>query len=155
MITHNFQDLTGKKFGRLTVLNRAEDKISQSGLKYIQWECQCDCGNTVIVATHYLKKGTTKSCGCYNREKTSERSLKDITNQRFGNLTVIKRVEDYINSNGRRAVCWLCKCDCGNEKIIRGISLRSGLVSSCGCLRRKMGIDRLINYNKKRFSHFS
>ena len=55
--------------------------------------------------------------------------LKDLTNQRFGRLTVVSRAP-----NDGRYVCWNCKCDCGNEKIIRSTSLCSGRTQSCGCL---------------------
>ena len=55
--------------------------------------------------------------------------LKDLTNQRFGRLTVISRAP-----NDGRYVCWNCKCDCGNIKITRSASLMSGKVQSCGCL---------------------
>lgn len=51
-------DLSGKRFGRLTVLKR--NKISR------QWECQCDCGNIVHVSTSNLNCGNTSSCGCIN-----------------------------------------------------------------------------------------
>lgn len=52
----------------------------------------------------------------------------DITGKRYGYLTVIKRV-----ANKKKKVMWLCRCDCGNEKIISGNSLRTGLTKSCGC----------------------
>lgn len=58
-------DLTGKKFGMLTVIGQAEKKIFPSGQKQTQWLCKCDCGNEVIVLSHNLKTGNTKSCGCY------------------------------------------------------------------------------------------
>lgn len=58
--------------------------------------------------------------------------FKDITNQRFGRLVVLKRVAN--DSHG--TAMWLCRCDCGNEKEIRGISLRSGLTLSCGCYHK-------------------
>ena len=66
----------------------------------------------------------------------------DLAGQKFGRLTVIKRVKN--NKNGK--IQWLCKCDCGNEKIIVGNSLKSGLIKSCGCLRsesskQKRGIN--------------
>lgn len=64
-----FIDLTGKKFGRLTVLERTEEKGSRSEIK---WQCKCDCGNVVIVRGQYLRSGATKSCGCYHREQTSK-----------------------------------------------------------------------------------
>ena len=66
----------------------------------------------------------------------------DRTDRRYGMLTVIRRAEDrpmpYIRKNGKpRApeVQWLCRCDCGNEKVILANALRS--TSSCGCLRRQ------------------
>lgn len=53
-------DLTGKKFNRLTVIKRIENnKHNQS-----QWLCKCDCGNMVVVVAAHLKNGHTKSCGC-------------------------------------------------------------------------------------------
>lgn len=51
----------------------------------------------------------------------------DLTGQRFGKLVVITRAE---SKNGAR---WLCKCDCGIEKVIQGGHLRSGSTESCGC----------------------
>lgn len=55
----------------------------------------------------------------------------DLTGQRFGKLVVIKQSE---NRNGRTA--WLCKCDCGNTKVVRSIELRRGDTISCGCYRK-------------------
>ena len=56
-----FIDLTGQRFGRLTVIERAEnDKYGHA-----QWMCQCECGKIAEhVGTHALKSGRTKSCGC-------------------------------------------------------------------------------------------
>lgn len=76
--------------------------------------------------------------------------LKDLTNQKFDRLTVIKRVEDYVstsNSNNRY-VQWLCKCDCGNEVFALGTSLRSGKTRSCGCLSRELVSKRSKKYNQ-------
>lgn len=58
----------------------------------------------------------------------------DIIGQRFGRLVVTKR--DY--SKMRKRPYWLCKCDCGKEKIVRGSHLESGGVKSCGCLREEV-----------------
>jgi hypothetical protein len=52
-------DLTGEKFGRLTVISRSEN---QYGRTY--WRCKCDCGKTTIVSSNNLKSGAVKSCGC-------------------------------------------------------------------------------------------
>ena len=77
----NLNDLTGKKFGRLTVMERGEDKISPSGQKKVRWWCKCDCGNSeLILAFGYnLKSGHTQSCGCLNSELSSIRNKKHNT----------------------------------------------------------------------------
>src|ERR1700719_1276503 len=54
--------------------------------------------------------------------------IRDITGQRFGMLLVVKRATD----RGER-IKYLCKCDCGNEKVIYGESIRRGTSASCGC----------------------
>lgn len=62
------EDLTGQKFGELTVLQRAEDKIYKNGKKRSCWLCQCDCGNKKEVLGECLKLGKTKSCGCKKKK---------------------------------------------------------------------------------------
>ena len=58
-------------------------------------------------------------------------ALIDITGQRFGRLIVTKITP--IRKDG--TVCWRCRCDCGNSRIIRGSCLRYGMTLSCGCLQ--------------------
>ena len=58
-----YDDLTGKRFGKLVVLNEAE-KIGMSGKS--RWDCLCDCGKQTTVFSTALKSGNTKSCGCFN-----------------------------------------------------------------------------------------
>jgi hypothetical protein len=65
-------DLTGQKFGRLTVIERAENNQNNK----VMWRCKCDCGNEAVVIGSRLYTGKTKSCGCLIREKTIERSTK-------------------------------------------------------------------------------
>lgn len=67
-----FIDLTGKKFGKLTVIKRVEDLISQSGNRYPQWLCECDCEehNEVVVLGTNLKQKRTTSCGCLSKENS-------------------------------------------------------------------------------------
>lgn len=57
-------DLTGKKFGKLTVIERAEDYVSPKGVRSPKWLCQCDCGRQVAVMASNLKSGVTTACGC-------------------------------------------------------------------------------------------
>lgn len=61
-------DLTGQKFGRLTVLGRCQDHILPCGAKLTKWSCICDCGNSVDVIGSSLKRGATQSCGCLKNE---------------------------------------------------------------------------------------
>ena len=62
------KDLTGQRFGRLTVIKRVENNRHGKA----QWLCKCDCGNETTVIGSGLINGNTKSCGCYNRERVSE-----------------------------------------------------------------------------------
>lgn len=64
-------DLTGQKFGKLTVIKQAEHYISPKGKYKARWFCLCECGNEVIVHADSLKSGRTTSCGCVRKEKTS------------------------------------------------------------------------------------
>ena len=58
------KNLEGKRIGKLTVLERAEDKTQKNGKRLIMWRCKCDCGNETIVPSSRLTSGNTKSCGC-------------------------------------------------------------------------------------------
>lgn len=66
-----FMDLTGLKFGRWTVIEKAEKLNNQ-----IAWLCECECGNKRIVRGQDLRTGKSKSCGCLKDEKTTKRNLK-------------------------------------------------------------------------------
>lgn len=59
---------------------------------------------------------------------------RDLRGQRFGKLTVIRRVEG-TQSNRARADSWLCRCDCGNESVVLGSNLVRGHTKSCGCIK--------------------
>lgn len=145
-------DLTGwvmKEHGvpdsRLTVIKRVENHIQPNGKTYPQYLCSCECGNLCVVNSDFLKTGHTKSCGCYAKDKTSEVSLKDITGQRFGKLTVIERAETHVSGSGQKKTMWRCKCDCGNEITTVAYGLISGKVISCGCLKSN-GEYNVIQY---------
>lgn len=63
-----FVDLTGHRFGRLTVIERVDDYVSPKGYRASKWLCYCDCGNKVIVRKSDLISKKTLSCGCYGKE---------------------------------------------------------------------------------------
>ena len=124
-------DLVNKQYGSWTVIERAEKpKDSKSSSAF--WLCRCECGTERIISGNVLKQGKSKSCGCKTKQLQLEALSEDLTNQRFGHLIVLQRVQrpKELTSAGSY---WLCKCDCGNEKIIMGKSLREGKTVSCGC----------------------
>ncbi len=58
-------DLEGIVFSRLTVLSRANDNWQGA----VQWNCRCECGKITTVRSDNLRRGVTKSCGCYQKEQ--------------------------------------------------------------------------------------
>lgn len=121
-------DLIGQRFGRLTVVSRAENKFGRTN-----WHCKCDCGNERDILAINLTRGFTKSCGCLHNEQLRERKLIDLSGQKFGRLLVLKRAE-----NHGRETYWKCRCDCGNTKEINGAKLKNGHTKSCGCLSKEI-----------------
>ena len=133
-----FIDLLGQKFNHLTVI----DKAPRNKSGQIQWACSCDCGSDKIVyatATR-LKRGAVKSCGCIKTSKYKTR----LVGKRFGKLTAIECVGKYKNTN---AYAWHCKCDCGNDAVVKASSLLNGTTKSCGCL--------LDEYQQRRASDYT
>lgn len=122
------KDLTGKKFGYLTVLAPTEERQGNS----IVWKCQCDCGNICYIPTGNLSRGHTKSCGCSTYIMSGEKLRLKLIGKKFGKLTVIEELPSE-NLESR----WLCQCDCGNKKEVVGWHLTKGIVNSCGCLLSK------------------
>ena len=125
MTNNNIQ--IGDHFGHWTVIG---EKFTKSKNAY--YPCQCDCGTKKDVRGSCLKKGESTSCGCIKRDKVQP-------GQRFGRLTTITKTmvyDDEAHQRGRS--CWLCQCDCGNQKMILQQSLLSGNTQSCGCLQKEI-----------------
>lgn len=84
----SFIDLTNKKIGRWTVLYRNYERQNNDKHKRIFWHCKCDCGRENDVGANLLLSGSSKSCGCLNREKSSKASLiRHQQNRNTYNLT--------------------------------------------------------------------
>lgn len=145
-MSNKLKDLTGTKYGMLTVIGRGEDYIYPNGRRIPRWLCQCECGGTTLAQSGNLRHGKTKSCGCLQRKQASERMRKqnynaiDISGQKFGRLTAIRPVERRSNYG----VIWLCACDCGEKTTVPTKMLRSGNTRSCGCIKKEK-ISR-VNY---------
>jgi hypothetical protein len=122
------KDLTGMKFGRLTVL-----KFFGSVNGRIKWECECECGTITTVGAYSLTSGSTTSCGCFNREQSSKKHSIDLSGRKFGKLLVLKRITDIGDGN----IQYLCQCDCGSPpRPVFSSGLISGRIQSCGCKER-------------------
>ena len=123
------EDLTGQKFGELTVLQR----VTNAPGNHSVWLCQCSCGNTREIMGYRLKNGHTRSCGC---QKYTTFRGRDLTGQRFGRLLVQYPVRRETKGSTTSAT-WHCLCDCGNETDVYAASLLRGLTRSCGCLNQE------------------
>ncbi len=122
------EDLIGQKFGRLLVIERAENYVFPNGTTASRWLCRCDCGRKKIIMGQSLRWGATNSCGCLCGEKTAERrraTVSYVVGQRFGRLVV-------LSQNG--GWCQV-RCDCMTERTVRSRDLISGKIDSCGCLK--------------------
>lgn len=114
----NLIDLTGKRFGRLTVLYRCANVFHPNGRQSTVYMCQCDCGQQKTVMADNLKKGHTTSCGCYRNDVRSKVHTKHGASRHrlFATWTNMKQRccnknrPDYMNYGGRGiTVCdeWL------------------------------------------------
>lgn len=137
----NSLDLLNHKFNRLTVI----EKTNKRNNGMIVWKCKCECGNIIEVPSSYLTSKETQSCGCLQKERTSEVSKKDILNKTFGKLTVIEETQERYYKN----IIWKCQCECGNIVKIPSHSLLSGATTSCGCIKSK-GEEYIISFLKKK-----
>lgn len=98
-ISHS-KDLTGKTFGRLTVVKRAAPPSSRSKTSTWYWACKCECGKVIIVSTNALTSGNTRSCGCLQVDEvkllythgTSPSKLFESSNPRSSNTSGVTGV---------------------------------------------------------------
>lgn len=133
-IASKFVDITGERYGRLTVQKlHSHDKPG-----VYKWECVCDCGNTIILPTNALRSGNTKSCGCLLSDTSSERFSKDFSGIQFGKLKVVC----YSGEHRNKQRLWKCICECGREHYVTTAGLVSGHTSSCGKCGVKEKRDR-------------
>lgn len=124
------RDITGQRFGRLT----AQYPLTRrDAAGTTLWHCTCDCGGEIDAPLHQLTAGYRKSCGCL-----SHPPLKNFIGKRFSALVVT----GYAGKvNGQHM--WRCRCDCGNETVVRQTYLQSGKTKSCGCLQARQIVENL------------
>lgn len=136
-------DMTGQRFGMLTVLRPSDQKKSY-------WVCQCDCGAIKECHPSNLRSGNTRSCGCSTKIRT------DLTGERFGKLTVLQE-------SAQQEGMWLCQCDCGKITEVSTNNLRRGHTKSCGCIRgrhkedltgQRFGMWTVLRESEQKKSHW-
>ena len=112
--TRTLKDLTGKQFGRLTVVSRAPNKPN---LRHTQWNVLCQCGVEKVVQGTSLRSGLVKSCGCLNTEQRGENSPtwnSSLTNEDRGRRrlgTPTQKTWHLVSQQIRRrdkATCLVC-----------------------------------------------
>lgn len=103
------KDLTGRKYGRLTVIKPLEERRNGS----VVWKTKCECGNELDVMSSSIIRGNTKSCGCiqkeyakknmstFNSDTFREKNLKEKTN-----ISLLKEINYKDNTSGIRGVCF-------------------------------------------------
>lgn len=134
-------DITGQRFGRWVALYEVEPHIRPDGQKTRIWHCICDCGNEKDVMMSSLRRGSSQSCGCYNKDRVAEACSKDLTGMKFGRLTVIERDKESYK--------WKCICDCQKElenpqyTYSIGWYLEHGKTKSCGCYNKEVTAIRM------------
>ena len=135
----NLIDLSGQRFGMLTVIERASNDKSGSAT----WQCKCDCGNKTVVTSGNLRSGKQKSCGCLRHRPTWNRTHGESRNSRLYKIwTGMKtrcnnpNCKAYANYGGRG----IALCDPWNESYatFRDWAVLSGYSD-------KLSIDRIDN----------
>lgn len=132
-------DLTGKQFGYWTVLSFDQEQSNLSNRTY--WKCKCICGKEKSILGYNLTSNHSKSCGCQSKNLKKH----DLTNQKFGYLTVL---EDTGKITNHRNIIWKCECKCGNIIEVPGGYLTSSKVTSCGCYKKEKSTKDILG---KRF----
>jgi hypothetical protein len=136
---------------------------------------KCDCGSVVSRPYNEFIKGRKKSCGCLSKEisrKAKEKKLvkeqnsliyqykppRDITNKKFGKLTVLYWCGVSFDKHEHKHSLWYCKCECGKEIIKKSNAFKNKNVS-CGCIFKGNRIKRALAmsdiWREKRYKKIS
>ncbi len=94
----NFVDLSGNKYGKLFVIERADDKIDPDGTHRTMFKCKCDCGNICYVNSYLLTHSERISCGCVSSR--GEYNIIQYLNKNNIKYTYQRRFDDLLGLNG-------------------------------------------------------
>lgn len=136
------KDLSGERFGRLLAQYPTQQRYSGS----VVWHCVCDCGGTKDVSRASLVSGRVKSCGCLAKERSqknvqimNQKKRKDLTGQKSGTWTALKRLNEQAKSGN---FYWLCQCENGHfSKIHTG---NWGKIKTCRQCKNSYSFGELV-----------
>ena len=116
-------NISGKKFGRLTTTEKCRSKKCKNGTR-IDWYCVCDCGKHKFVSAYSLTSGHTKSCGCLSRDtkklpygiatlrQTYKHYIRNATNRNYKFELTIQQFKSIVKMN-----CFYCgRCNTSKTK---------------------------------------
>ncbi len=139
---YGYENLTKQKFGKLIVLGRGKDYISPLGHKSPMWKIRCEeCEIEYELSKTSFLKTKNQNCNQHNHR------FENLTKQRFGKLTVIKKDEDYISPKHKKKYTkWICKCNCGNTISVLAGHLTNSHVFQCRkCQHKSMQLNGYIS----------
>lgn len=129
-------DLTGQRFGMLTVVARQRMDARRGSV----WICRCDCGKTGEFFQGNLRNGHTVSCGCYRRPPNNG-ARKDYSGGRHGSVRVLRSAEDLS-----RPYHYVCACDCGTQFEASVHLLHDESACRSCALKKRHTVSRLAAY---------
>lgn len=132
-------DLTGQRFGFLTVVEPVESIVLKNGKPRTRWLCKCDCGKTIITATNNLKNGTSISCGCERKKRAAKARydmMKEEEGKKYNLLTIIKT----FRKNNKTYADFICEC--GTKGTTKLDFIKSGHTCSCGCKKNDSKMEK-------------
>lgn len=132
----NFTDLTGQKFGLLTVI-----KLFKRDSGAI-WHCKCDCGKSRNVFSSRLINGVVSNCGCIKNPKPYRINMEG---QKFGSLLVLEYTHG--KKNNKEKGTWTCQCDCGNLVYLERDCILKNKLGCRKCFGSKVRGDKSGTWN--------
>ena len=150
-----FIDLTGMRFGRLTVLYRTDNPNNKT--KKTFWLCECECGEKTIADTASLKNGKTAQCPKCAHMATGKSKRKDLVGNRYGRLVVTKMIYGKTSKSGKYRTLCECRCDCGNiveraqDHLVRNVNA----LQSCGCARQEINDKNSVSIIGRKYGRLT
>lgn len=96
----NFEDFSGQKINRLTLIEPSHIHYQKSGSRILYWITKCECGNVKVQNGRRVKRGDIKSCGCLSKEVTSKvKTTHGETGSRLLRIYYNMKGRCYLESN--------------------------------------------------------